>query len=286
MTEFLHPIMQRIQAQRAKLTPKGRTLCDRIITSPRRVVFMTIRELAEHCAVSEATIVRFVSRLGFKGYSDFQQTLRDVVDAEMTLLERLDLTNLTAPDGKLFGRLIFEEMDNLKLLHESLDLAAAERVVDLLWEKSPVYVIGSRLSYTFAYYLGWSLTKIRSEVRIFKGSDNTTMDWLTIAPARSLVVLLATSRYPNDLIKTAKAVRRLGHTLVAITDSASCPIIQFADESLIAPSRHIPFIGSPSAISCLINFLTHQLASRLGEDLKNHQTRLERCYLENDLLFT
>jgi DNA-binding MurR/RpiR family transcriptional regulator len=247
---------------------------------------MTIRELAEHCAVSEATVVRFVSRLGFKGYNDFQQTLRDVVDAELTLLERLDLTNLTAPDGKLFGRLIFEEMDNLKLLHESLDLAAAERVVDLLWEKSPVYVIGSRLSYTFAYYLGWSLSKIRSEVRIFKGSDNTTLDWLTIAPAQSLVVLLATSRYPNDLIKTAKAVRRLGHTLVAISDSASCPIIQFANEYLIAPSRHIPFIGSPSAISCIINFLTHQLASRHGDDLKKHQTRLERCYLENDLLFT
>ena len=101
MTEFLHPIMQRIQAHRTKLTPKGRTLCDRIITAPRKVVFMTIRELAEHCDVSEATVVRFVSQLGFKGYNDFQQTLRDVVDAELTLLERLDLTQVEiAPVSK------------------------------------------------------------------------------------------------------------------------------------------------------------------------------------------
>jgi DNA-binding MurR/RpiR family transcriptional regulator len=157
--------------------------------------------------------------------------------------------------------------------------------VNLIWQKSHIYVIGSRLSYTFAYYLGWSLSKIRSGIQIMRGSDNTTLDWLTIAPAGSVVILLATTRYPNDLIRLAKAVRRLEHILVVIADSGSCPLTQFAHEYLIAQSRHIPFIGTPSAISCLINFLVQQLASMQGTDLGAHQTKLEQCYLENDLLF-
>ena len=68
---------------------------------------------------------------------------------------------------------------------------------------------GSRLSYTFAYYLGWSLTKVRRGVQILKGSDSTTIDWLTNAPDDSLVVVITTSRYPNELIRVGKVARRL-----------------------------------------------------------------------------
>ena len=285
MADFIHPVMQKIIEQRSQLTPKGRALCDLIVANLRKVVFMTIRELAEYCGVSEATVVRFTSRLGFRGYNDFQQSLRDMVDVQLTLLERLDFTNLTSPDGNPFGRVVFEEIDNLRQLHESLDLAATERVVGLLHESPQIYVIGSRLSYTFAYYMGWSLSKIRPGIQILKSSDNTTLDWLTIAPRESLVVALATSRYPNDLIRSARTVRRQGKTLVVIADSASCPLVPFANEHLSAPSRHIPFIGSPAAILCLVNFLIEQLASRRGESLKAHQTAIERSYLENDLLF-
>lgn len=267
------------------MTPKARLMCEKILACPRKVVFMTIRELAEYCGVSDATVVRFTSQLEFKGYSDFQQALRDIVDTEMTLLERLDLTDLMIPGGKLFSRVIYHEMDNLKQLHESLDLAAADRVVDLMQNSPQIYVIGSRLSYTFAYYLGWSLSKVRPGIQIFKGSDNTTIDWLTIAPADTLVVLLATSRYPNDLLAIARAVRRQGKTLVSLSDSSGCPVNQFARESLIAPSRYIPFIGSPAAMACLASFLTEQLAARRGEDLKAHQAGLEKAYVENDLFF-
>jgi hypothetical protein len=53
----------------------------------------------------------------------------------------------------------------------------------------PVHVIGSRLSYTLAYYMGWAMTKVRGNVHILKGSDRTTIDWLTIALA--LLALIA-----------------------------------------------------------------------------------------------
>ncbi len=150
-TELLNTLMQKIQAHRAALTPKGRMLSEQIIANPRKVVFMSIRDFAEYCGVSEATVVRFVGQLGFKGYNDFQQALREVVDVELTLLERLDFTDINAPGGELFNRLVHEEIENLKRLHETMDLNAADRVVNMLWQKRDVYVIGSRLSYTFAY---------------------------------------------------------------------------------------------------------------------------------------
>ena len=285
ITPKLHPLVEKITAGIEDLTPKGRILGEYIIAQPRKAVFMTTKELAETCEVSEATVVRFVAGIGYDRYSDFQQALRDFVDTELTLLDRLDIADMTAPGAVRFRRTVTEEIDNLQQLYSSLDVETMEAVVAVLDRKVPVHVIGSRLSFTMAYYLGWAMTKVRGDIRILAGSDRTTIDWLTIAPAASVTVIVATSRYPNELIRLGKLVKRLGQTLVVITDSSSCPVLQFADHHLVAASKHIPYLGSPTSMSCLINYLVHELASRQGEALKDHQARLEQSYWENDVLF-
>jgi DNA-binding MurR/RpiR family transcriptional regulator len=285
MTVQSNAILEIISQLRNQLTPKGRILADHIIKFPRKVVFMTTRELARSCKVSEATVVRFVSRLGFDTYSQFQQALRDYVDTESTLLERFDMTDSDAPESERFRRVIFQEMDNLKQLFKTLDMEILDRVINLLKNSPDLYVIGSRISYMFAYYMGWSLSRIRKNVRILKGSDTTTLDWLGMADPGSVVVIMATSRYPNELIKVAKYAIRTGIKIVLITDSVKCPLIQFSHESLIAPSRYISFTGSPISISCLINFISFELANLIGNEVKEHQIKIEQNYLENDIFF-
>jgi DNA-binding MurR/RpiR family transcriptional regulator len=280
-----HPTMKGIVEQHHSLTPKARILGNYILQNPRKAVFMTTKELAQTCQVSEATVVRFVSQLGYKGYGAFQQALRDFVDTELTMLDRTDLSSMTGPDTNRLGRVVFEEMENLKLFLESVDMDILNKMVDFLEKSNSIYVIGSRLSFTFAYYLGWSLTKIRQDVHILKGSDSTTIDWLTIAAPESLVIIIATTRYPNELIRLGKMVRRLGQTLIVIADSSLCPLTQFAHLSLVAPSKNIPFIGNPTTISCIINYLVLELASRNGDRLKKHQEKMEQAYRENDILF-
>jgi DNA-binding MurR/RpiR family transcriptional regulator len=280
-----HPVIKRIMMHLASLTPKGRIIGKFIIQYPRKAVFMTTRELSETCGVSEATVVRFVDRLGYNGYGDFLQALRDFVDTGLTLQDRVDLPGMRARGTDRFHRVVFDEMNNLKQFYETVDMDIMETFVEALGESHWVYVIGSRLSYTFAYYLGWALTKVRKGVHILNGSDSTTIDWLTNAPANSLVVMIATSRYPNELIKLGKVVRRLGHRLMLVADSSLCPLIQFAHTSLVAPSRSIPLIGNPSTIFCIANYLVLELASRQDSRFSSHQEKLEQVYLENDILF-
>jgi DNA-binding MurR/RpiR family transcriptional regulator len=277
--------VNRIHELKHELTPKSRIIGGYVVDNPRKVIFMTVAELAKACSVSEATVVRFVGQLGYGGYADFQQALRDLVDTELTLLDRVDMTGVLEPGAERFRSTVYEEIDNLRQLFEHTDLAQVDRIISLLHQYPQVYVIGSRLSYTTAYYLGWSLTKIRGGIQIFKGSDKTTIDWLTISPSDVLVVIVAQSRYPNELIRLGKLVKRLGQQLVVIADSTACPILHWADEALIAPSTHIPLFGSPTTLACLVNYLVHELASRYGPDLKKHQEKLEQSYWEHDVLF-
>lgn len=280
-----HPVIKAIVNQQNMLTPKGKILGSYIIQNPRKAVFMTTRELSEACGVSEATVVRFVGQLGYSGYGEFLQALRDFVDSGLTLPDRVDLAGMKGPGSDLLHRVVFEEMNNLRQFYETIDMQVLGRIVEQLQDSPNVYVIGSRVSYTFAYYLGWSLTKVRKGVHILKGSDSTAIDWLTNAPGNSLVVIITTSRYPNELIKLGKVARRLQHTLLVITDNTLCPVIPFAHLALVAPSRSIPLIGYPTTIFCIINYLMLELVNRQHPQLKEHQEKLEQMYLENDILF-
>ena len=280
-----HPLVKKIETLPDKLTPKGKLISEYIVTNPRKAIFMTARELAEACGISEATVIRFVAQLGYNGYSEMQQVLRDYVDTELTLLDRRDLLRQRGDGVEGFRKTVAEEIDNLTYLYQTMQVENLDQAVRMLCEKSNVYIIGSRLSYTAAYYMGWSLTKVRKNIQILKGSDSTTFDWLTIAPEDSLVVVVATSRYPNELIRVGRWARRKNMDLMVITDGSTCPVIPFSHLSLVAPSQHIPILGSPTSISCLINYLVHEVARLIGNSVKEHQKEIERTYLENDLLF-
>jgi len=229
--------------------------------------------------------VRFVTQIGYSRFSDFQQALRDYVDTGLTLVDRVDLPQMKGPGSERLHRLVSQEISDLKQFYETIDMPRVKAVADALYQAPSVYVVGSRLSYTVAYFLGWSLTKVRGGVHMLRGSDSTTLDWVSIAPADSLIVIIATSRYPNELLRVAKLVRRQDKHLVVIADSNRCPLNQFAHQSLVAPSRHIAVIGNPNTLSCLANFLVLEVASRDGQIMKTHQETLEQTYRENDVLF-
>ncbi|MBW2368906.1 MAG: MurR/RpiR family transcriptional regulator [Deltaproteobacteria bacterium] len=280
-----NPAMQKALKTSPSLTPKGKLLRRFILGNPRKAVFMTSKELAGACDVSEATVVRFVSQLGYQGYGAFRQALRDFVDRELTLLEREGISGGSEPGKERLHRVITEEIDNLLHAYEKIDPETLRRAIEKIRQSPTVYVVGSRVSYTYAYYLGWSLTKVREDIHILKGSDSATIDWMTIAPKGTLIIIIATSRYPNELVRLGKLARRLDLDLLVISDSSLCPITQFAHLSLIAPSKSIPFIGNPTAILCIINYLILELAGDDGRKIKAHQEKLEQVYREHDLLF-
>jgi DNA-binding MurR/RpiR family transcriptional regulator len=271
----------------SKLTSKGKILAEFVLSNPDKAVFMTTRKLAAAVNVSEATVVRFVRQLKYHSYALFIKALRELIDTELTLIERNRLANsvVRSEDAEL-ERITNQDIENIRAMSKNIDLSEVKKIRKILKESEAVYIIGSRLSYAPAYYMGWTMAKIRKHVTILKGSDRTTIDQLIFASKKSAVVVIATSRYPNELIKMGTLVKRHKLKLILLTDSSSCPLIQFSDHTLIAPLKTIPFLGGPASLISLINYIVHSLASDMGENtLKKHQEKLEQAYLENDILF-
>jgi hypothetical protein len=96
-------------------------------------------------------------------------------------------------------------------------------------------------------------------------------------PDNSLVTIITTSRYPNELIKLGKVARRLQHQSAGDHRQRLCPVIPFAHLSLVVPSRSIPLIGYPTTISCIINYLVLELVNRQDPQLKHIRNGWSRC---------
>lgn len=268
------------------LAAKGKVLANYVLNHPDKAVFMTTRQLAAAVGASEATVVRFVRQLGFESYALFISTLRDVIDRELTLMERGELSQPVggSADSEL-DRLINQDIQHIRAMHKALDLAVVREVRDLLKTAPEVFVMGSRLSYSTAHYMGWTMSKIRTNVFILNGSDRTSMDRMVFARPGSAVVVIAGSRYPNEIIRLGKVARRQGLKQVLITDSPSCPLAQFSDHILIAPQKTIAFLGTTVSMISLTHYLLHTLAAVMGGHLKTHHEKLEQAYLENDIWF-
>lgn len=268
------------------LAAKGKMLAEFVLSNPDKAVFMTTRQLAAAVGISEATVVRFVRQLGFESYSLFIRTLKDLIDRKLTLIERGRLSQpVLDTEDKELDRLIRQDIQNINAMHKDIDFAHAKEIKMTLKTAAAVYVTGARLSYSSAHYMGWTLGKIRENIFILNGSDRTSIDQLVVAPPGSVIVIIATSRYPNELVRMGKLARRRNLKQILLTDSPSCPLVPFSDHVLIAPQKTIPFLGNSVSLISLIHYLLHTLAADMGDAVKDHQEKLEQAYLENDIWF-
>ena len=278
-------LLERIEKLRKRLSPKNKVLADYVLSHPRKAVFLRTRELASACGTSDATVIRFTHLLGYRGYPEFIQALRDLVDHQVTIMDRVDLIEKDALAGDKYSQVLLQEIDNLRYFYESLNPMEIDQAVQRLMKAPRIDIIGARLSYSYAYYLGWSLGKLRRQVRSHDGCNSWTIDHITQLPPASLVMMVATSRYPNVLMHLAQLCQRLGHKLLLIADSKGCPMIPYADQVLVAPFKRFPLFNSPSTLAALINCLIIGLVTKMGKELREHQEMLEQMYRENEIFF-
>ena len=72
---------------------KGQKLLATYITDNYdKAVFLTAAKMGETVGVSESTVVRFATYLGYKGYPEFQRALEELVRNKLNSVQRMEVT--------------------------------------------------------------------------------------------------------------------------------------------------------------------------------------------------
>ena len=195
-----------------------------------------IQSLAESTQTSSPTISRFVTKLGFQGFQDFQRHLiKELKEGQRSPVE------LQESSTPIHGAFLDSFMNRASaVLGESttaISEAQFERICELLAnENRSIYVIGGRMSDTLALHLSRHLRQIRSKVFHLPSDPEVWPEYLLRMRPRDVLFVVDFRRYQNNLqtlVRKAVDVRKV--QTVLMTDQWLSPVSKQASEVLAVP---------------------------------------------------
>ena len=249
-----------------------------------KAVYMTAARMGQTVGVSESTVVRFASELGYDGYPGMQRALEEVMRIRLTALQRMEVSKDRMESGHISGSVIQSDISNLKDTLERLDEAVFEKAVDAVLKARTIYILGVRSSEPLASFLSYYLTLFFDNVRLVNtNSMSETFERLMKIGSSDVMIGISFPRYSKRTVKAMELAHARGAEVIAITDSDHSPIASLADYVLEAQSRSISFVDSIVGPMSLINALIVALSMRQQGRVEEALTDLENIWKEYDV---
>jgi DNA-binding MurR/RpiR family transcriptional regulator len=215
--------MERVRQSLPGLHPAERKLGEFLIQFPGEIASYNAQELARLADVSKATVSRFVRRLGFDNYEEARRMARD----ESRTGSRLFLAHPEQIAGSAHPG-IAEEIDNLERSFSQIDADQIAAVAAELLAARRVWLVGFRISQSFATYLYWQLLKVLPDVVVVPRGGETMGEHIAVMDARDCVIVFGLRRRVAGMDAIVDAISATGAKLCYITDE-SAPTRKDAD---------------------------------------------------------
>ncbi len=236
--------------------------------------------MAEAGDVSTPTVARLIKKLGFGGFCEFQQALRDEVSAKMsTPIRKHEEFAIDGGTSHILHRFADAAMRNLKSTLAGLDLETFDATSSALADPDRrIYLGGGRITRALADYLFTHLQVIRSNVTQLGAAPGVWPHYVLEMKPGDLIVLFDIRRYETMQLRLAELARERGVDVVLFTDQWGSPIAKHATYrftcSVTAPSAW----DSSLSIMLLVESLIASVQERVWEQSKGRMEELEEIF--------
>jgi DNA-binding MurR/RpiR family transcriptional regulator len=233
-----------------RLSPVQRRIARYLDDHLAEAIFLSSMELADRAGVSQPSVTRFATLLGFAGYPELRQALRPFVVGERSPSRANDLQST-----------IDEEIENLRSVRDGLaDPSSVAELGVALAGCEPLPVLGLRVSSGLATTFAYFARRIHPDVRLLTHGGSELADGLHTARRAGAAWLVAVMlpRYPAEAVRALKNARDLGLRIAAITDRREVPFE--ADVILDAPVGERLVFDSHTAPLALAMVLVEAMA--------------------------
>lgn len=239
----------------------------------------TVAEFAARAGVSAPSVLRFVSRLGFAGYPDFQRALRDELEAQLKTplaKARYEPAPPMGPADRL-GHFAEALKNNLAETFAHLPQQEFEAAVALLADgRRKVHVVGGRFTEPLAAYMAAHLRIVRPGVGQIAGQSALWRDQLLDMGRHDVLVAFDVRRYQDSVVALAGEVARRGVKVVLVTDQWLSPIARVAAHVLSARIEAPSSWDSNVALLALVEALVSGITERLWPSARERIAEIER----------
>ncbi|MBL8582585.1 MAG: MurR/RpiR family transcriptional regulator [Rhizobiaceae bacterium] len=224
----------------------------------------TVAEFSQQAGVSSPTILRFVARLGFQNYPEFQAAL------QVELAEQLQsplLRGAQVKRGEGAPPMVDVTIENIRETFGHLSTRQMREIVDRLSApRSRIYLVGGRFSDAIASYMSAHLAIMRPHVMHLGGQEGAWFSRLVDMGKRDTLVVFDIRRYQNSLEDFSERAQRRGVAIVLVTDQWLSPIARFARYVIAARTAVPSRWDSSAALFVVAEAIIAEVSQALGQE--------------------
>ncbi len=256
-------LLEEIQRRFPQLGRGQKKVAQYVLTHTEEVAFLTAAQLGKHVGVSEATVVRFASLIGYEGFPDFQRHIQNMLRRNISAITRLEkrAEEQSTHGSKSILRAVLEaDQTNLILFASDTSEASFEQAVSMICRAREIYICGLRSSYALAFFLWFSLRYFLPKVRLIRPGIGDLPEQLEFADKEDVFIGISTKRYSKATVEIAQALKKHAVPIIGIVDNIMSPLTPLADIQFTVRSDVSSFIESEVVPMSLINALVTAVA--------------------------
>ena len=160
----MNELIGRIEAKYEKMSKGQKRLAEYVKENYDKAVFLTAARLGEIVGVSESTVVRFATQLGYRGYPEFQKALEELVRNKLNSIQRMEVTYGRITQSEILETVLQSDIEKIKMTLSAIDHKAFNWAIDTLLEAKRIYVVGIRSCAPLASFMGFYLNLVCDNV--------------------------------------------------------------------------------------------------------------------------
>ena len=274
-------LLIRMEEKYKKMSKGQKRLADYVTENYDKAVFLTAARLGEVVGVSESTVVRFATQLGYKGYPGFQKALEELVRNKLNSIQRMEVTYGRISQSEILETVLQSDIEKIKLTLTGIDQKAFELAIDTILSAKRIYVVGIRSCAPLASFLCFYLNLVCENVTaVNTNSSSEIFEQLIRINEEDVIIGISFPRYSMRTLKALEFASNRKAKVITLTDSVHSPMNLYSSCNLIARSDMATIVDSLVAPLSVINALVVALCMKKQKEVVNTLETLEQIWGE------
>lgn len=276
-------LLNRIKEKLPQLTNSQRKIATYILQNAQDVAFMTAGQIGQKVGLSESTVVRLATTLGFRGFPEMKIAIKNVVVERLSTLERLEDYGEETDEGisKLCFHALKDDHDTLARTMTEIMTQNIEELAKKIVQADQIFVVGHLSSKALAYFLWYYLSWFFPNAHLFEMT--LANEKFVNATDKSLVIGISFPRYTRWTVETLRFAKESGIQTASITSDYSGPLAMYSDTIITVPWKPLSFIDSFTAPMSILNCIILATAKVMGPEAHDKLKKLEKMWENNDV---
>jgi DNA-binding MurR/RpiR family transcriptional regulator len=265
----------RIYAVYAQLAPSERRLADVMLQHQMDLALYTASELAREAGVSTATAARLIRTLGYPSYPEAKRQIRESNHWGSPQGGAIDKPPdpVTTPT---LAAVVQTNIDNIRATADGIPPQTLAAIVDACVAADRIFLVGLRNGFGLAHYAAHFFGLIKDDVRVLPATGTSMAHELSAIGKGDHVICFAFRRRPRKLPLLLTEMRAAGAVATLITDISASESARAADHVVRCRCYSLAPFNSFTAAATIIDYLSWNVAARLGEKSVERFRRIDR----------